>query len=70
MAPWDLIERTRDFALAVIVAFEEADECVDWLEYLKDGRIQQNMALLQEARELASILGRAVQTAGRRSPVE
>jgi four helix bundle protein len=115
--PWDLIERTRDFALAVLtfrrqlpaaaeaqdagrqllraatsvrsnyraarksrsraafraklqIAFEEADECVDWLEYLKDGRIQENMALLQEARELASILGRAVQTARRRSPVE
>ena len=117
MPPWDLLVRTRDFALAVLtfrrqlpaaveaqdagrqllraatsvrsnyraarksrsraafraklqIAFEEADECVDGLEYLKDGRIQENTALLQEARELASILGRAVQTARRRSPVE
>jgi hypothetical protein len=44
--------------------------CVKWLEYLKDGRIPENMALLQEARELVSILGRAVQTAGPRSPIE
>jgi four helix bundle protein len=51
------------------IAFEEADECVDWLEYLKHGRSQEHMALL-EARELASIPERAVQTAGRRSPVE
>ena len=35
-------------------AFEEADECVDWLEYLRDGRIRADAALLQEARELAS----------------
>jgi hypothetical protein len=45
------------------IAFEEADECVDWLEYLKDGAIQQDAALLQEAREIASILARAVRTA-------
>jgi hypothetical protein len=45
------------------VAFEEADECVDWLEYLKEGRIHQDAALLQEARELASILGAAARTA-------
>ena len=115
MPPWDLMERTREFALAVLnfqrelpataeaqdagrqllraatsvrsnyraarksrsraafraklqIAFEEADECLDWLEYLKDGEIQENTPLLQEARELASILGRAVQTARRRSP--
>jgi four helix bundle protein len=45
------------------VAFEEADECVDWLEYLKDSRIRHDPALLQEARELASILCAAVKTA-------
>jgi four helix bundle protein len=58
------------FRAKLQIAFEEADECVDWLEYLQDDRIQKNMAPLQEARELASILGRAVQTARRRSPVE
>jgi four helix bundle protein len=112
MPPWDLIERTRDFALAVLkfcrllpatdeaqeaarqlrraanstrsnyraarrsqsraafrsklqIAFDEADECVDWLEYLNDGRIQADAALLQEAREIASILATAVHTAHR-----
>ena len=109
MPPFDLIERTRLFALAVLkfcrklpqtreaqeaagqlrraatstrsnyraarrsrsraefqsklqMAFVEADECVDWLEYLKDGQIRTDDALLQEARELASILAKAVQT--------
>jgi len=110
MPPWDLIERTRLFALAVTkfcrrlpgtseaqeagsqlrraatsarsnyraarkggsrpqfraklqTAFEEADECVDWLEYLRDGRIQEDATLLQEAREIASVLAAAVRTA-------
>ena len=114
MPPWDLIERTREFALAVTnfcrrlpatkeaqdaghqlrrsatsvrsnyrasrkggsrpqfrtklqIAFEEADECVDWLQYLKDSRIQHDPALLQEAREIASILCAAVKTAKRNS---
>lgn len=99
MPPWDLIERTRCFALAVLtfhrrlpastaaqdagrqllrsatsvrsnyraarksrsrasfraklhIAFEEADECVDWLEYLEESQIQEDAALLQEAREI------------------
>jgi hypothetical protein len=38
------------------VAFEEADECVDWLQYLKDGKLHEDAALLQEAKELAAIL--------------
>jgi four helix bundle protein len=110
MPPWDLLERTRDFALAVLnfcrrlpasaeaqeagrqlrraatsaranyraarrsgsraafraklqIAFEEADECVDWLEYLKDGRILEDASLLQEAKEVASILSTSVRTA-------
>jgi len=110
MPPWDLIERTHDFALAVLkfcrrlprtpeaqeagkqlrqaansarsnyraarkgrsraefrsklqIAFEESDECVDWLEYLKEGRIQEDAALLQEARAIASILATASRTA-------
>jgi four helix bundle protein len=52
-----------EFQSKLQVAFEEADECVDWLEYLKEGRIHQDAALLQEARELASILGAAARTA-------
>jgi hypothetical protein len=38
---------------------------VDWLEYLRDGRIQEDAVLLQEAREIASILATAVRTAHR-----
>lgn len=116
MPPWDLIERTRLFALAVLkfcrrlplapeaqeaarqlrraatsaranyraarkggsraqfqaklqTAFEEADECVDWLEYLRDGKIQQDAALLQEAKEIAGSLAKAVQTARQNSAI-
>jgi four helix bundle protein len=47
------------------VAFEEADECVDWLEYLRDGKILEDAALLQEAKEIAAILGAAVRTANK-----
>src|SRR6185503_5091011 len=110
MPPWDLIERTRCFALDVLkfcrrlpatreaeeagsqlrraatstranyraarkggsrpqfrtklqIAFEEADECVGWLDYLQQAKIQEDAALQQEAREIASILGAAVKTA-------
>ena len=110
MPPRDLTERTRLFALAVIVfcrqlpdtpeaeevarqlrraaravrnnyraarrgrsraefqaklgtVFEEADECVDWLEDLRDAGIALNAALLREAEELASIFAVAVRTA-------
>ena len=45
------------------IAFEEADETVDWLEYLRGMRIKHDAALLQEAREVASILAKAVRTA-------
>ena len=45
------------------VAFEEADECVDWLEYLKDAELHKDAALLQEAKELAAILAAADRTA-------
>jgi len=56
-----------EFQSKLHTAFEEADECVDWLEYLRDGRIRADAALMQEARELASILAKAVQTARRNS---
>jgi len=52
-----------EFQAKLGVAAEEADECVDWLEYLRDGRIRADAALLQEARELASILAASVRTA-------
>jgi four helix bundle protein len=110
VAPRDLIERTRLFALAVLkycrrlprtpealeaagqlrrsanavrsnyraarkgrsraefeaklgTVWEEADECVDWLAYLRDGKIAHDAALLQEAEELARIFAKSVKTA-------
>ena len=109
MPPWDLVLRTRLFALAVrkfvrslpqtdearetggqlrrsansmrsnyrasrrgqsradsqsklAIAFQEADECVDHLQYLRDNRIRYDPALFQEARELAMIFAKAVKT--------
>ena len=61
-----------EFRAKLQTAFEEADECVGWLEYLRDARIQEDAALLQEARELASILAtvRADRAKERRSGVE
>lgn len=52
-----------EFQSKLHIAFEEADECVDWLEYMKDGKLHHDTALLQEARELAAILAAADQTA-------
>jgi four helix bundle protein len=48
-----------EFQAKLGVAAEEADECVDWL----DGRIRADARLIQEARELASILATSVRTA-------
>jgi four helix bundle protein len=113
MPPWDLQERTRRFALAVVTfcrrlpasceadeaarqlrraahavrsnyraarrgrsraefkaklgtVFEEADECVDWLTFLRDAGIRHEPALLQEAEELARIFARSVSSARRK----
>jgi four helix bundle protein len=110
VAPWDLSERTRLFALAVTrflrtppktdeaqdaarqlrraanstrsnyraskkgrsrkefesklgIASEEADECVGHLEYLRDAGIAHDPTLINESREIASILTAAVKTA-------
>ena len=46
-------------------AFEEADECLGWLEYLRDSKISVDAALEDEALQLSSILGAAVKTARR-----
>ena len=110
MPPYDLLERTRLFALAVLalcrrlpstpeadeaarqlrraanavrsnyraarkgrsrglfedklgLACEEADECVDWLEYLRDSAIKPDLLLLDEARQICAILTKSHQTA-------
>jgi four helix bundle protein len=52
-----------EFQAKLGVAAEEADECVDWLEYFRDGGIRTDAALIQEAQELAKILATSVRTA-------
>jgi four helix bundle protein len=52
-----------EFQAKLGTVFEEADECVDWLEDLRDAGIALNAALLREAEELASIFAVAVRTA-------
>ena len=47
--------------------FEEADECVDWLTYLRDARIEHDPVLLQEAEELARIFAKSVKSAREKS---
>jgi four helix bundle protein len=57
----------KEFSSKLGIASEEADECVDWLQYLRDGRIKHDAALLQEATELAKIMATAYRTAKRNS---
>jgi four helix bundle protein len=52
-----------EFAAKLGTVWEEADECVDWLDYLREMRIAQNDVLSQEALELAKIFAKAVKTA-------
>jgi four helix bundle protein len=53
----------REFEAKLGTAWEEADEAVDWLEYLRDMRISYDPTLYQEGVELAKILAKAVKTA-------
>ena len=53
----------KEFTAKLGIASEEADECVDWLEYIRDGRIGHDATLLQEAIELARIMATAYRTA-------
>ena len=52
-----------EFEAKLGTVFEEADECAGWLEYLRDAQIKNNPAMIQEARELASIFAKGVATA-------
>ena len=53
----------REFQAKLHIAFEEADECVDWLEYLRDAGIASEPSLLAEATAVTKILAKATQTA-------
>jgi four helix bundle protein len=52
-----------EFQAKLGIVYEEADECVDHLLYFSEAQIRTDPELIQEARELASIFGRAVATA-------
>ncbi len=52
-----------EFQAKLGTVFEEADECVDHLEYLRDAGIRKDTPLLQEAQELARIFATSVKTA-------
>ena len=55
--------RSRDeFASRLAEAYEEADECRDWLHYLTDTRIRPNPELLEEAHALTRILAASLRT--------
>ena len=56
-----------EFQSKLGTVFEEADECVDHLEYLNDTRSRCDAALLQEARERARIFAKSVSTARKNS---
>jgi len=56
-----------EFEAKLGTVFEEADECVDCLQALRDLRIRQDDALFQEAQELASIFAKSVSTARKNS---
>jgi four helix bundle protein len=56
-----------EFRAKLGTVFEEADECVDWLTYLRDADIEHDPALLQEAEELARIFARSVRSARTRN---
>jgi four helix bundle protein len=51
-----------EFEAKLGTVWEEADECVDWLEYLHDAHIASRPELLQEARELARIFAKSLKT--------
>jgi four helix bundle protein len=54
-----------EFQAKLGTVWEEADECVDWLEYLSDMHIATDGLLLQEAQELARIFAKSVKLLGR-----
>jgi len=56
-----------EFEAKLGTVFEEADECVDCFEAFRDMRIKTDAALIQEARELASIFAKSVSTARKNS---
>ena len=52
-----------DFIAKLGVVVEEVDECVVWLEYMRDGNIAFDAELLSVAEQLRRIFGTALATA-------
>lgn len=51
-----------EFQAKLGTASEEADECLDWLEYFRDAKIRDDAVPIEEARELVKIFAKSVQT--------
>lgn len=51
-----------EFQAKLGVAAEEAEECLDWLEYLRDANILADAELLDEACQLTKILAASMKT--------
>ena len=56
-----------EFIAKLGTVVEESDECVYWLEYMRDGNIASDPELLSEAHQLRKIFGKSLGTA-RRNP--
>lgn len=54
-----------EFIAKLEIVVEEADETLNWLQFLRDGKIATNQDLLIEANELCAIFNAALQTARR-----
>ena len=52
-----------EFIAKLGIVVEEADETVEWLEFLRDGNIASDPELLAEAKELCAIFTAALRTA-------
>jgi four helix bundle protein len=54
---------TPEFIAKLGTVVEEIDEAVGWLEFMRDGGIAHDAALLSEAEQLPRILGKSLGTA-------
>ena len=54
---------SAEFIAKLGTVVEEADEAVEWLEFMSEGRIARDEQLLDEARQLQRIFGKSLGTA-------
>ncbi|MCM3879073.1 MAG: four helix bundle protein [Vicinamibacterales bacterium] len=56
-----------EFTAKLGLVVEESDEVVNWLEFMRDGQIASDPALLSEAQQLCAIFTTARETARKRN---